>query len=171
MDTTNPRTPNAQETLDAYLQAHGIKNFSAREILTLRRLGVTVDEPPRSWWPRIIPTLELAEMLRAEVGHGLIVGNGYRPNPWNKKVGGARNSQHLHFRALDLDLPRGHKTREHQERFYEAAGSIFLDHGERYKMGLGLYRLHRGTRVHIDAGYRRRSWSRKYVKPLLDSLK
>jgi hypothetical protein len=38
-------------------------------------------------------------------------------------------------------------------------------------MGLGLYRLHRGTRVHIDAGYRRRSWSRKYVKPLLDSLK
>ncbi len=171
MDTTKPRDPEPNETLDAYLQAHGVEHFSAREILTLRRAGVTVDAPPRPWWPRIIPTLELAEMLRAEVGHPLIVGNGYRPNPWNRKVGGARRSPHLFFRALDLDLPRGHKSREDQERFYEAAGSIFLDHGERYKMGLGLYRLNRGTRVHIDAGHRRRSWSRKYVKPLLNSLR
>ena len=107
MDTTKPRDPEPNETLDAYLQAHGVEHFSAREILTLRRAGVTVDAPPRSWWPRIIPTLELAEMLRAEVGHPLIVGNGYRPNPWNRKVGGARRSPHLFFRALDLDLPSG----------------------------------------------------------------
>ena len=75
MDTTNPRQPGPNETLDQYLRAHGVHHFSAREILTLRRAGVTVDPPPRSWWPRIIPTLELAEMLRAEVGHPLVVGN------------------------------------------------------------------------------------------------
>ena len=171
MDTKGPRLPNPDETLDAYLRAHGILHFSAKEILTLRRLGVTVDAPPRDWWPRMIPTLELAEMLRAEVGHPLVVGNGYRPNPYNRQVGGARRSQHLFFRALDLDLPKSNKSSKDQRRFYEAAGSIYLDHGDAYKMGLGLYRLHKGTRVHVDTGYRKRAWKRSYVNPLLESLR
>ncbi len=159
------------ETLDEYIVRHGIDHFSAREVLTMRRLGVTVDAPPRAWWPRMIPTLLLAERIRSKCGHPLIVGNGYRPNPYNKQVGGARNSMHLHFRALDLDLPDGHKSREDQERLYRAAGELYLTLGRDWKIGLGLYRYHRGTRVHIDTGYRRRSWSRKYVHPLLRELR
>jgi hypothetical protein len=157
--------------LDEFLKDHGIQNFSAREVLTLRRLGVTVDPPPEEWWPRILPALEVAETLRAQLGHPLLIGNGYRPPAENKRAGGAQRSQHLFFRALDLDLPRSAKTREHQEEFYEAAGRIFLSRGEELKMGLGLYRPWRGSRVHVDCGYRRRHWSRKYTSPLLESLR
>ncbi len=162
---------NSITTLDDFLKDAGIKHFSAKEVLTLRRLGVTVDPPPRDWWPRMLPTLDIAEKIRAELGHPLIVGNGFRPEPYNSRVGGARRSQHLFFRALDLDLPRSHKSESNQRDFYEVAGRIFLDIGRTAKMGLGLYRLHRGTRVHVDTGYRRRHWKRKYTAPLLDSLR
>jgi hypothetical protein len=74
---------------------------------------------------------------------------------------------------MDTAKPRDPEPNETLDAYLKAHGveHFFLDHGERYKMGLGLYRLHRGTRVHIDAGYRRRSWSRKFVRPLLDSLR
>jgi len=160
--------PKAGETLDQYIDSHGIEHFKAREVLRLRRLGVDAPEPPRRWWPRIIPTLRVAEYLRSRVGP-LSIGNGYRPEPLNSKVGGAKNSQHLHFRALDLDLVD--KSRRNQEEFYRAAGELYLTHGVALKMGLGLYRMWRGTRVHVDCGYRKRAWKPGYVKELLESLR
>jgi hypothetical protein len=167
----NARKPKSGESLDAYIKAHGVSHFSAREILTLRRLGETVKAPPSSKWPNIIPALLIAENIRAELGCPLIVGNGYRPEPFNSRVGGAKNSQHLHFRALDLDLPRSHRSPELQEEFYRVAAEIYLEHGAALKMGLGLYRAWKGTRVHVDAGYRRRHWKKEFTAPLLDSLK
>jgi len=116
----------------------------------------------------MIPTLRVAEYLRGQVGP-LIVGNGYRPEPYNSQVGGAKNSTHLTFRALDLDL--ADQSRDNQERFYRVAAELFLTHGDELKMGLGLYRPWRGIRVHVDTGFRRRHWKRDYTKPLLDSLK
>jgi hypothetical protein len=159
------------QDLDHFLKNNGIQNFSAREVLTMRRLGVTVDPPPRDWWPRIIPALKIAEELRTGLGHPLIVGNGFRPPAENKRAGGARRSQHLFFRAIDLDLPRSAKSRENQEAFYEGAARLFLLRGEELRMGLGLYRPWGGTRVHIDCGFRRRHWSKKYTTPLLESLR
>jgi uncharacterized protein YcbK (DUF882 family) len=159
------------ESLDDYLDAHGIRHFSASELLRMRRARVTVPQPRRALWPRIIPTLFLAEKIRTVLGHGLIVGNGYRPEPFNSSVGGAKNSQHLHFRALDLDLPRGHKSREEQERFYETACEFYLELGFEYKIGLGLYRPWRGTRIHIDTGFRKRRWKKAYVDPILESIR
>jgi len=164
--------PRKEETLQVFLERHNINNFSAREVLTMRRAGVTVKAPKRSWWPRIVPTLWLAEMLRLELGCPLVVGNGYRPEPYNSRVGGAKNSQHLHFRALDLDLPKAHRTRALQEKFYLTAAEMFLDPELRdFKIGLGLYRPWRGTRVHLDTGYRRRHWKKQNTQPLLDSLR
>lgn len=165
------RNPKKGESLDEYIEAHGIRNFSASELLRMRRAGITVPAPRRALWPRIIPTLKLAEMMRDVLGHPLIIGNGYRPEPYNSRVGGAKNSQHLHFRAVDIDLPIGRKSREEQERFYETACSIYLDLGSEYKIGLGLYRPWRGTRVHIDTGYRKRRWKRDYVDPILESIR
>lgn len=157
------------EELTTFFQCSGIEHFTGREVCTLRRLGVTVDPPPRDWWDRMIPTLQIAESIRAELGCPLIVGNGYRPPAENKRVGGARRSQHLFFRALDLDLPRG--RRDLASDFYRLAGIEFLAKGRDLKMGLGLYRAWEGTRVHVDTGYRRRHWSRKYTAPLLESLR
>lgn len=161
----------SHNALHDFILGRGIKHFSGREVCTLRRLGVTVDPPPVQWWDRMIPTLELAEEIRARVGHPLVVGNGYRPDPQNRMVGGARRSKHKYFRALDLDLPKGYNSHAHQTAFYTAACAVFLEHGYDAKMGLGLYRPWRGTRVHIDAGSRRRYWRAKYVRPILDSMR
>lgn len=151
-------TPEPGESLGAYLARCGVRNFTAREVLTARRVGVTSDPPPREWWPRIVPTLRLAEMLRAIMGHPLVIGNGYRPPDVNKRAGGSRRSRHLHFRALDLDLPTSRRSWSNRVRFYEAAVSLWLDLGDAYQIGLGLYARRGGSRVHIDTGDRRRRW-------------
>jgi len=162
-----PPTPHVIESLDDYLERVGIVHFTGREVRTLRRLGHIARPPSSELWPRIIPALALAEELREQMGCPLIVGNGYRPRALNRRVGGSRNSQHIHFRALDLDLPseQAHRGRE----FQECAAALWLNHGEQLRMGLGFY--YRRTRVHIDCGFRRRYWKRRYVKPILEGLR
>lgn len=161
-----------EETLDDYLCRRGIAHFTARELCTMRRAGVIVPEPPRDLWPNMIPTALAAEAIRARMGCPLLVGNGYRPEPYNSQVGGARRSQHLYFRALDLDLPASHSGRAEQEALYRITCELWLD--EEWagaKLGIGLYRPWRGTRVHIDTGYRRRYWSKQFVKPILEGMR
>ena len=171
MINLHAREPTDCETLDAYLVSMGIDHFTAAELLTMRRAGITVPEPPREWWPRIIPTLRAAEWLRERMGHPLIVGNCYRPDPYNRQVGGARRSQHLFFRAIDLDLPNRKRSHENESTFYSSAAELWISHGRELSLGLGLYRPWRGSRVHLDTGYRRRHWSKKYTAPLLESLR
>jgi len=163
--------PTDGEILDEYIKRCGIKHFSARECLTMRRAGIVVDPPPRNQWANIIPTLRVAEMLRNIMGHGLVVGNGYRPPEMNKKVGGSRRSRHLFFQALDLDLPSKHQSSGNRKRYYEAAVSLWMTLGDEYKIGIGLYSPHGGSRVHIDTGYRKRRWERKYVDPIVKALR
>lgn len=100
----------------------------------------------------------------------LNVGNGYRDRDLNKKVGGAKNSQHLHFRALDLDLLPKRATRKTQERLYKVAAEMYLEYGVDYQIGLGIYRPIKGTRIHIDCGWRQRIWGgpgKRWVRALL----
>jgi len=110
--TNDTRPPKPAETLGQYLHEMGIEHFTAPELLRMRRAAIDVPEPPRDWWPRMIPTLRAAEWVRHRMDHPIIVGNGYRPEPFNSRVGGARRSQHLYFRALDLDLPLRHRSQD-----------------------------------------------------------
>lgn len=164
------------EKLTEFLEANFIEHFTGREICTLRRAGIVVDPPPERMWYNIIPALCLAEELRERVGHPLLVGNGYRPADINRRVGGSRRSRHVTFHALDLDLPRAYSSREHQERLYEEAVSIYLECRGKTPggIGLGLYRLHRGKRVHFDAGsgrWRDAYWSRSAFKSVAEGLR
>lgn len=47
-----------------------------------------------------------AEQVRAFIGVPMIISSGYRCEELNQKVGGAKNSQHLFFRAIDF-VPKG----------------------------------------------------------------
>jgi len=166
-----PRKPAPLQTLQEYLDDYGVEHFKATELLYMRRAKIAVPTPPRRLWPNIIPTLKLADILRAQLGHGLVVGNGYRPEPFNSRVGGAPRSKHVTFRALDLDLPKAHRTRDEQEEFYRLAVELWLRHGERDKIGLGLYRRRRGTRIHLDTGVSRRTWKRGYLAQIAEELR
>lgn len=119
-------------------------------------------EPPRHLWRRMVPTLAVANDLRRALCdepsdspglRGLRVAAAYRPS------GGAPRSQHKVNAALDLDLlPADYR---YTERFYRAAVTLWCAYGKELEMGLGLYcssKSRGGIRVHIDTGYRCRTW-------------
>lgn len=63
---------------------------------------------PLAWRDtRAVALAGVFERLRAEVGLPLTVLSGYRTPQHNRSVGGARQSQHVEGRALDLLPPRG----------------------------------------------------------------
>ena len=158
-----------EDALNSFLKAEGILHFTGSELLQMQRAGRKVPVPPKKWWPRILPTLRLADAIRVKVGCPLIVGNGYRPEPFNREVGGAYFSQHKTFRAVDLDLPQTYHSESMMRFFYRVAGEMYLSTQE--NMGLGLYAPWKGSRIHIDTGFRKRHWEKEYTVPLLLSLR
>jgi uncharacterized protein YcbK (DUF882 family) len=90
----------------AYLatMAPWLKHFSADEVLTkCDRIGNSV--PPKELWPNILPTLKVAQELRQHLGRPVKVHSVYRSKVYNAKIGGASQSQHMRFAAMDLSCP------------------------------------------------------------------
>lgn len=79
------------------------------------------------------------EFIRSMWGKPIKVLSAYRTPSWNKKIGGARFSQHMNGRALDLRPPNGVTVDE----FYEAIRRIAMSTAIR---GIGKY----PTFVHVD---------------------
>ena len=120
--------------LEEHLKRAGVKHFSARELSP--RCGV----PPAALWWNILPTVAIADLLRAKFGR-IGVNSGYRDRIYNKKVGGAKDSYHIKFNALDLRSLEGHDVGEM---------ALFLQlKGWKSLMGLGVYTgfIHIDTRV------------------------
>lgn len=134
------------EELDAFLSTRGVEHFSAHEIAQR-----TI--PPRALWPNIVPTLWFADFLRQAFGP-TVVGSGYR-DPWhNASIGGAPESLHLSFNALDLTPSEGTPR--------EWADTLTLV-GLRDFGGMGVY-LSKNF-IHIDTRdlvFGRRPWYKEY---------
>lgn len=154
-------------TYQEYLQDAGLlgRGFEFDELVKPRRKDWRgrFQAPPEDLWARMAPTLAAANELRrwviglGPVGEdpirGLRVAAAYRPR------GGARFSQHKRNAALDLDLLPG--DYDMVRHYYEIAVRFWCEYGASLKMGLGLYasgRSRGGIRVHIDTGYRCRTW-------------
>lgn len=137
------------DALQKFLDDHGIRYFTAKEITWLPRLQKHVVPPP-DLWGNIIPTLQLADAIRDEWGDAINVLSGYRTKSYNIAVGGALNSQHTHFRALDLTPKNGKLI-----PFFDLIDRIVKRwRAEGNQVGLGVYRSFN----HIDVGYKTRSW-------------
>lgn len=98
---------------------------------------------PLDWRiPRAVPLSVEFEWIRSTLGGTPIgVGSGYRTKAWNRKVGGARNSQHVEGRALDLYPPEGKAVAD----LVEAALAVARRPGGLIR-GIGVY----STFVHVD---------------------
>lgn len=97
---------------------------------------------PKEWREsRAIPLSVEFENIRLIVGAPVKILSAYRSPTHNAEVGGAKNSQHMEGRALDLQPPKGWTVDKFYKTIREYAGD------ERSKIyGLGKY----PTFVHID---------------------
>jgi hypothetical protein len=150
------------DELREFILHYGVspEGWSVREITTMPKApGRPVAIPPRPLWPNIIGTLELYTKLwrRMDVPLNL---RGYRDPTYNAAVGGAKRSQHPWFSALDVYAPKGHKQRLARE-----ASRLFLEE-EDESIGFGVYGYPYPSNIHLDTGYRRRTWreAKKWIK-------
>lgn len=165
VDATDSRPARRELTsidrLQSLITSSGIRNFSAAEICRLNRARVIPPEaaiscPPVDLWPNMIPTLRLAEAIRAawhrDIGNrggdvtrcGLSVISGYRPDWYNRRVKGAPRSQHVRFSALDLSPINGEFG-----RFLRVASATIEAMGDGKRVvGFGRY----DTFIHVDTG-------------------
>ena len=89
---------------------------------------------------RVFKLAQAFEDIRSLCGDKPItVLSAYRTPEWNKKIGGAKLSQHVQGRALDLKPPEGLTVLQ----FYRLIKANYTDFGIN---GIGLY----ATFVHVD---------------------
>jgi len=139
MKTTN-------EDFATWFARQGIRYFSAREVLfrggSDARLQLNTD-PPRELWPKIIPTLQVLDRLRAELGCAITLTSIYRSPAYNARIGGARASYHTQFVACDFQASKGTPASWAAALKRMRSAGIF-------RGGVGIY----PTFVHVDTrGY------------------
>lgn len=88
------------------------------------------------------------QVLRDKVGLPIIIISGYRSPEYNKKIGGAKRSQHMLAKAADIII-KGMSSTEVKEVIISLIKS-----GEMHPGGIGLYQ----TFTHYDVRGANRRW-------------
>lgn len=142
---TGASTQSSVGTLQVLLEAAGVRNFRATELLRIHHPQIARDVGIDTPWfeasddvlAQLVETAKLAEEIRREYGGPIRIINGFRPDAYNDRVSEASESQHEDGRALDMsadDMPR---LRDVTRRMYKR-GRI---------KGL---RIYSGNVVHVD---------------------
>ena len=93
----------------------------------------------------LVNLAKTVQPVRDRVGKAFIVTSGYRPDPYNKRAGGAKNSMHKFGKAVDFVIPGFTAT-----NYQILANDIYYDWG--FKGGVGCY----SGWLHLDIGTRRK---------------
>jgi uncharacterized protein YcbK (DUF882 family) len=135
-----------------WFNAQGFRNFGAHEFTRYFgavRKGVKNSAPPKKLWKNVVPTLRVVDDLRESFGQPCTILSSYRSPEYNRTVGGAAQSQHLQFNALDITI-KGVSAK----RVYERLLQWRLE--GRFKGGIGYYPS--SGFVHIDTRGRNATW-------------
>ena len=97
---------------------------------------------------------ENLQILRDKIDIPITVISGYRSPKYNRKIGGARRSQHMSAKAGDIKI-KGMTPKEVKEAIED-----LISKGEMVQGGVGLYT----TFVHYDVRGRKARWKGKGVK-------
>ncbi|GHE98262.1 hypothetical protein GCM10016455_18690 [Aliiroseovarius zhejiangensis] len=97
---------------DGFIRSLRLKNFSTDEFLILGGGHSTPGGkcqgkntyPPRSLWTNIAKTAQALDHFRDRIGKPIAITNAYRGPAYNACIGGARQSQHMKFCALDFKV-------------------------------------------------------------------
>ena len=157
---------NTLEGLNNYLLDKEIDHFKAHELCKVHSLGV-MNLPPQRLWRNCLQTLTFLEFLRLKFGPIRVI-SGYRSPENNRKVEGAKHSQHMEFRAIDSAPIKGSLSeyKKYVRKFWKEElilatkeVDFFWHHHFSCKvypheMGIGAYTWG----VHVDFGYKKREW-------------
>lgn len=139
-------SPKRSQTFASWFRSQNFRNFATHEF-TQYFARAANETPDRNLWANIVPTLRVVDDLRDHFGKPCIITSSYRSPRYNAKVGGAPQSYHTRFNALDIKI-NGVSPR----KVYDVLNN-WRHHG-RFAGGLGLY----STFVHIDTRGRNATW-------------
>jgi uncharacterized protein YcbK (DUF882 family) len=111
-------------------------------------------EVPEELIDNVTELAENLQVLRDAIGQAIIVISGYRSPTYNRKIGGARRSQHMSARAADI-IVKDMSPEEVKAKIVE-----LIKEGKMKKGGIGLYT----TFTHYDVRGRNSRWYGKGVK-------
>ncbi len=109
--------------------------------------GVGNATPPVELWANIVPTIRLAEMVRAVYG-ATTINSAYRSPEYNAAVGGEQNSMHMKNLALDFSCATGTPAQWAELLHQKRREGVF-------KGGIGVYK----TFVHVDTRGTNADWT------------
>ena len=134
-----------------FLSKIDLRYITPREVLTAHRRernGISNTLPPRQYWTGMIPTLKMADELRARLGVRLnYITSAYRSPEYNAQCPGA-SPRSYHTKNIALDL------------VYDCAPEVAMAEAKKmreeglFRGGLGLYK----TFIHLDTRGRNATW-------------
>ena len=125
------------------------KNFKKSEFKCRDGYGV-----PDKYMDNLIELVENLQIIRDHIKVPMHIISGYRSPKYNRKIGGARKSQHMKARAADI-VVKSLKPTELREIILN-----LIKEGKIKKGGVGLYR----SFVHYDTRGWNARWKGKGVK-------
>lgn len=109
---------------------------------------------PEEYMANVQKLVENLQVLRDVIGKPIRVISGYRSPKYNRRIGGARRSQHMLAKAADIKI-KGMDPKE-----VKAIIEDLIAQGKMHKGGIGLYK----TFTHYDVRGRNARWYGKGVK-------
>jgi uncharacterized protein YcbK (DUF882 family) len=125
------------------------KNFSLWEFKCRDGTGV-----PDDLMDNVKLLCENLQVLREYIGKPIRVISGYRSPKYNRRIGGAKRSQHMVAKAADIKIA-GMTPKEVKDTIV-----MLIKDGKMMKGGIGLYR----TFTHYDVRGRNARWYGRGVK-------
>jgi len=129
-----------------YLNQMGIKYFSSKEIATphsendAEKCGIENLLPPQCAWKNGGALLSIFEKLRETVKAPIIFRNWWRPTCYNSLVEGAKASDHLLAKSMDIDF----KSPKDRAIAQKLICNELWKKGENIQVGIGCNSLHVG---------------------------
>lgn len=114
---------------------------------------------PVDLYPNIIPTAMVLDILRERLKEPIYINSTYRDPNYNASVGGAKNSIHMLFNAIDFTVKRDSAVAKMAAissiyatlKDFDKKGYIYPGSGFKTSiMGLGLYLRGMRSFIHVD---------------------
>jgi hypothetical protein len=148
--------------LQTYLDNSGIKYFSAKELMTPHeesdalKCGLENLLPHQCIWPAGVAMLSIFDKIRELIGGPILFRNWWRPTCYNELVAGAKSSDHLLAKSMDLDFKSPHDRAVAQKFVCEE----LWKKGVNVQVGIGCTSLHIG----LGSPRGKRFWPYESVK-------